>query len=148
MDTSHSIPVSAVGEEYAEVVEAAESATREAYDPDRFDGAHLVGAAVRGGDGDIHTGVSVPTQLGRAGVCAEPVAIGSAIDAGTTEFEAIVAVGHPRPDEEDYEYTVIPPCGVCREMIADYGADIDVLVPHEDAVRVVDAIELLPTRTW
>lgn len=148
MASSIVVALDDVDDDDAALIEAAEAATRDAYTPDRFDGAHLVGAAIRDGDGGIHTGVSVPTQIGRASVCAEPVAIGSAIDAGTTDFEAIVAVGHPRPDEDDDEYTVIPPCGVCREMIADYGEDIRVLVPYEDDVKGVEASELLPTRTW
>jgi len=146
MPESLSIPTVELPADHEALIAAAEAATREAYDPDRFDGAHLVGAAVRGTDGAVYTGVSLPAKIGRASVCAEPIAVGTAIDAGTTAFEACVAVGHPRPGKND-DYEVIPPCGVCRELLADYGVEA-VIVPGADDLIAVPAMALLPTRTW
>lgn len=142
------VPTDAAPDQYAALVDAAEAATRDAYDPDRLDGAHLVGAAAQTADGAVYTGVSLPANVGRASVCAEPIAIGAAIVDGGSDFEAIVAVGHPRPERGDHAYEVIPPCGVCRELIVDYGRDITVLVPEDGEVDAVPAMELLPTRTW
>jgi len=41
---------------------------------------------------------------------------------------------------------VVPPCGTCRELLADY--DLRVVVPVDGDSRVADAGDLLPTRTW
>jgi len=58
---------------------AGESGTNEqASDPSFFDGGH-VAAAVRTADGEVYNGVSLPTAVGRASPCGEPVAIGSAV---------------------------------------------------------------------
>jgi len=129
------------------LIERAEAATKTAFDPDRWDGAHMVGAAVRAADGRTFTGVSMPSNVGRTSMCAEPVALGSAIGAGVCDFEAIAAVRHPLP-QESRDFEVVPPCGACRELIADYGRDVAVVVPHDEELRTVTAIDLLPTRNW
>jgi len=129
------------------LVERAEAATKTAFDPDRLGGAHMVGAAVRAADGRTFTGVSLPSNVGRTSMCAEPVALGAAIGAGVCDFEAIAAVRHPLP-EESREFEVVPPCGACRELIADYGPDVAVVVPHDGELRTVTAIDLLPARNW
>jgi cytidine deaminase len=46
------------------------------------------------------------------------------------------------------EIRVIPPCGTCREMLADYDEEMRVIVPIDGENHVVRAIDLLPTRTW
>ncbi|AFK19104.1 hypothetical protein C439_03523 [Haloferax mediterranei ATCC 33500] len=45
------------------------------------------------------------------------------------------------------EIRIVPPCGVCRELLADYNEDMRVIVPVEGENRVASAIDLLPTRT-
>jgi cytidine deaminase len=125
----------------------AEEATKTAFDPDRWDGAHMVGAALRTSDGRIFTGVSMPANVGRVSMCAEPVALGNALGDGARDFETIVAVRHPLPDESR-NFEVIPACGACRELIADYGHEIAVIVPHDDELGKAAAIDLLPTRNW
>ena len=129
------------------LVEDAREATETAFDPDRWGGAHLVGAAVRTADDSVYTGVSLPASVGRASMCAEPVAFGAAVADGATAFDAVVAVRHPLP-EEDRGFEVVPPCGACRELVVDYGEDIAVVVPHEGERRTARAAALLPTRNW
>ncbi|WP_274650749.1 hypothetical protein [Paenibacillus humicola] len=53
---------------------------------------------------------------------------------GEHDFETIVAVCHPDPEDEDREIKVVSPCGMCRELIADYGADIDVIFPLNNEI--------------
>jgi cytidine deaminase len=115
-----------------------------------FEGAHIVAAGVRMGDGSIYEGVSLPTAIGRASVCGEPVAIGSAIADGYShdEIDTCVAVAYPMSDHDESETRVVPPCGSCREMLADYNEEMRVIVPIEGPNRIVQAIDLLPTRTW
>lgn len=114
---------------------------------DRFvHGRHYVGAAIRTADGSVYTGLNVETNIGRAAVCAEPVAIGAAATDGIAEFETVVALRHPAPDEAGGPF-VVAPCGVCREMVTDYGLDTWVIVPGPDDDPVkVRAGDLLPNK--
>lgn len=133
------------------LVDHATDAARAAFSPaddGRFDhAAHVVTAAVESGDGDYYTASSLPASVGRASTCAEPGAIGAAVAAGAREFERIAAVEHPRGDAD--EFAVVPPCGVCRELVVDYGDDSRVVVRTADGeVGAVPAVDLLPARTW
>ena len=106
-----------------------------------------VGAALRTRDGRIITGVNIDAYLGRMAVCAEAVAIGRAItEAGDQGIETIVAVRHPKPDEEDQTISVVSPCGSCREIIYDYDAKARVIVPNGKAPTVATIAELLPNK--
>jgi cytidine deaminase len=106
-----------------------------------------VGAALRTRDGRIITGVNIDAYLGRMAVCAEAVAIGRAItEAGDQGIETIVAVRHPKPDEQDQTITVVSPCGSCREIIHDYDAKARVIVPNGDTPSVATIAELLPNK--
>lgn len=125
-----------------ELIQAAKDVTESRFTHKR----HFVGAALRGADGSIHTGINVEANIGRTAVCAEPVAIGSAITDGVDDFEAIVAVRHPGPDE-DGEPFLVSPCGVCREMITDYGKDVEVIFSNDDdRPAKARAIDLLPNK--
>ncbi|WP_255151910.1 cytidine deaminase [Halorarius halobius] len=119
------------------------------YDPEFFDGAHIVAGGVRLADGTVHEGVSLPASVGRASMCAEPVAVGSAIadGYGHDDLRTCVAVAYPRGEDET-EPSVVPPCGSCRELLADYDPDLRVVVPVDGKRRVARAMDLLPTRTW
>lgn len=133
------------------LVEHAVDAADAAYSPaseGRFDGdAHVVAAAVETSDGSVYTAASLPASVGRASTCAEPGALGAAVADGAHEFERVVAVDHPRGDGDSFD--VLPPCGVCRELLADYGDDIRVVVrTDDDEVGVATTADLLPTRTW
>ncbi|OLZ41238.1 cytidine deaminase [Natrinema saccharevitans] len=119
-------------------------------DENFFGGAHIVAAGVQTDDGSVYEGVSLPASIGRASVCAEPTAVGSAIADGYRhdELRTCVAVAYPMADHEATEVRVVPPCGPCRELLADYNEDMRVVVPVGGENRVVAAIDLLPTRTW
>jgi len=106
-----------------------------------------VGAALRTRDGRIITGVNIDAYLGRMAVCAEAVAIGRAItEAGDQGIDTIVAVRHPKPDENDQTIAVVSPCGSCREIIHDYDAKARVIVPNGKDETVASIAELLPNK--
>lgn len=106
-----------------------------------------VGAAMRTRDGIIVTGVNLDAYVGRGAVCAEAIAIGTALTAnGDLGIETIVAVRHPKPGEAG-EIAVVSPCGTCRELIHDYDAKARVIVPNGNKGPEVTTIgELLPNK--
>ena len=68
-----------------------------------------VGAALRTASGAVYLGVCIDAASG-IGFCAEHSAIAAMITAGEPRIDAIVAV--------DRDGTILPPCGRCREFIA------------------------------
>lgn len=55
--------------------------------------------------------------------------------AGDTELETIVAV--------DRQGRVVPPCGMCRELISDYAPGCQVIITEAEVVEIG---ELLPRK--
>ena len=102
---------------------------------------HTVAAAVRARDGRIWTGLHIGTTVGRLSICAEAVALGRAILEGDGTIRTAVAIRHPKPEEEDRELAVVPPCGGCREMILDHAPEAMVIV------RDANGLIKLPIRT-
>jgi len=124
------------------LIEVARALIRGRYKENR----HHIGAALRTRSGKIHTGLHLDTYVGRASVCAEAVAIGTAMAAGDADIACIVSVRHPRPREANQTIQVVSPCGICREMLADFAPECRVIVPKDgDLVRVAP-IELLPNK--
>ncbi len=84
-----------------------------------------VGAAVITKEGHIFTGVNVENSSFGATVCAERVALFSAIAAGERKPEILVVAaslnGH-----------AVSPCGICRQVFADFNPDLRVLLVNAD----------------
>lgn len=99
---------------------------------------HSVGAAVLTASGNIYAGVNVESS--GHGVCAEPIALGSALSREERDFSAVVAVCRRGAD-----YRVLSPCGNCRQMLLDYAPEIDVIYTESNGVEAVaKAKYLLP----
>jgi cytidine deaminase len=126
-----------------ELIDAATKAIKARYRDDWQE----VGAALRTRDGRVVTGVNLDAYVGRGAVCAEAVAIGTALtDKGDKGIETIVAVRHPKPGEPG-DVAVVSPCGACRELIHDYDAKARVIVPNgKDGPTVTSIGELLPNK--
>lgn len=126
-----------------ELIDAATKAIKSRYRNDWQE----VGAAMRTRDGRVITGVNLDAYVGRGAVCAEAIAIGSALtDKGDQGIDTIVAVRHPKPGEKG-EVAVVSPCGACRELIHDYDAKARVIVPNgSKGPEIVTIGELLPNK--
>jgi cytidine deaminase len=105
---------------------------------------HMVSAAIRGRDGRIWTGIHLGATVGRMQVCAEAVALGRAILEGDGTIECAVAVRHHKPGEDVQDLAVVPPCGACREMMVDFDAGAQVIVPADGVLMRVAVRDLLP----
>jgi cytidine deaminase len=105
---------------------------------------HMVAAAIRSQDGRIWTGLHIGTTVGRLSVCAEAVAYGRALLDGDGTIETAVAVRHPKPEEEDREMAVVPPCGACREMILDHAPKAMIIVKDPNVLIKLPVRKLLP----
>ena len=115
------------------LIDAARDAVRKNYDAATEN--HTVGSALRCVGGRVYVGVNVYSLHG---ACAEFIAVGAAITAGEREFTTIVAVRGPDGEE------ILPPRGNCRQMLADYAPDCDVIVPVDGGAAKVKARDLLP----
>lgn len=97
---------------------------------------YRVGAALRTKSGKIYTGVNVENAAYPVTMCAERVAIFKAISDGEKEFDAISVVTDNGGS----------PCGSCRQVLAEFGLDITVLIADGDGnlVQETSVQELLP----
>ena len=80
-----------------------------------------VGAALLTRSGEIFTGVNVENAAYPDSMCAERSAIFNAVSAGEREFEAIAVVTRNGGT----------PCGSCRQVLSEFGLDIEVLLADE-----------------
>ena len=89
--------------------------------------------AFRGGrgpvaeDGRVFTGCNVENLSYGLTQCAERVAVGSAIVAGVRKFREIIVVA----DTE----VPISPCGACRQVLAEFGIPVVVLVNRRERLE-------------
>jgi cytidine deaminase len=121
------------------LVQAARELLGERY----VEGRHEVAAAVRMRSGAVYHGLHVESSIGRASICAEGVAIGAAMLVGDREIDTIVAV----VQFPDGGWRIVTPCGLCRELIGDYGPDAHVIDYDAGDVRRVPISSLLPSKT-
>jgi len=78
-----------------------------------------VGAALECSDGTVYTGCNVENASYPAGICAERNAISHAVSEGHTRFRRIVIAGKSR------DFCV--PCGVCRQVMREFSADLEIV---------------------
>jgi cytidine deaminase len=117
-----------------ELVEAAKAAREHSYAP--FSDFH-VGAALETEDGEIIAGCNVESASYGLTVCAERVAIWKAISEGKLHIKNIAVVA----DTEE----LTPPCGVCRQIIWEFGGNVPVTLANLNGKReTVEMKDLLP----
>ncbi|MBL8710544.1 MAG: cytidine deaminase [Rhodospirillaceae bacterium] len=124
------------------LIDAATGFIRQRYIENR----HHIGAAIRGGSGRVYLGLHLDTYVGRCSVCAEAVALGSALSAGETSIDCVVSVRHPRPREQHGQPKIVSPCGICREMLVDFAPGATVIMMREGALARIPVADLLPDK--
>ena len=106
-----------------ELVRQAFLAQQQAYAPySEF----LVGAALLTEDGKIYQGCNIENAAYSPCNCAERTAFFKAVSEGRRDFTAIVIVGNKRGEAGNY----CPPCGVCRQVMAEFCDPDEFLVIH------------------
>lgn len=96
-----------------------------------------VGSALETESGEIIAGCNVESASYGLTVCAERVAIWKAISEGKRKIKHIAVVA----DTEE----LTPPCGVCRQIIWEFGGDIPVIMANLNGkVETVQMKDLLP----
>jgi cytidine deaminase len=127
--------------DYGKLMEIAVEARKNAYTP--YSG-FAVGAALLCRDGSIFTGCNIENAAFSPTVCAERVALFTAVSSGQREFSAIAVAGAPKektPDE------ACAPCGVCRQVLSEFCGDdgFAVILGHSpESFRAYSLDELLP----
>lgn len=115
------------------LVAAAREAQERAYAPYS---RYRVGAAVEAEDGTIYTGCNVENASYGLTLCAERVALGTAMTAGARGFLRIAVVSSSEPPAS--------PCGGCRQVLAELAPNAEVIAvgPLSEARWMV--ADLLP----
>lgn len=117
-----------------ELIRKALKAREKAYAP--YSG-FKVGAALLSKSGNIYTGCNIESVSFTPTICAERTAISKAVSEGDREIEAIAIVGNP----QGYTY----PCGVCRQVIREFGKDATLIIAkNENEYKVYKLEDLLP----
>ncbi len=120
-------------EQKADLVSIARQVRKWAYAPYS---KYKVGAALLTESGKIYEGVNVENAAYPVTNCAERTAVFTAVSNGETRFQAIAVVTENGGT----------PCGSCRQVLAEFGPDILVIVADEQGRIVLEKklIELLP----
>jgi len=116
------------------LVAAARAARGRAYAP--YSG-YRVGAAVVAADGTVYASGNVENGIPALAVCAERLAVAAAVAAGRRELAALAVVTGSSPPAR--------PCGLCRQTLAEFAADLPVLCVNEAGEREETTLgELFP----
>jgi cytidine deaminase len=117
-----------------ELIDAAIAARENAFAP--YSG-YKVGAAVRTASGRIFTGCNVEISSFSHTCCAERVAVFKAVSEGERELIAAAVI---TIDAEPGT-----PCGACRQVLFEFGPNMDVWLSNLDGVvRKRNSRELIP----
>jgi cytidine deaminase len=103
----------------SELAAAARRARRHAHA--RFSG-FKVGAALETFDGTIVTGCNVENASYGLTICAERVAMFKALSEGHRRFRRVAIVADTQAPT--------PPCGACRQILWEFGGDIEVVIAN------------------
>ena len=95
-----------------------------------------IGSAVLADDGNIYLGTNVENSSFGATICAERVAIFSAIASGVTRIKKVYV----------YSKSGWPPCGICRQVMSEFAdSNLQVIIGDESGKEVIMSFyELFP----
>ena len=96
-----------------------------------------VGAAVVTESGKIFTGCNIEVSSYGLTICAERVAIFKAISEGEKDFGSIAIAAETEAH--------CPPCGACRQVIADFSPNMEIILINKNGkIKTTSIQELLP----
>ncbi len=117
----------------AELVQRARAVMANAYAPySRFH----VGAAIEADDGSVHIGCNVENASYGLTICAERMAVGAAVAAGKRKLVRVAVASAVEPPAT--------PCGACRQLLAEFGLDLEIIAAGPKSERRWTLRELLP----
>lgn len=118
----------------SELIELAKKARGKAYVPYSH---FAVGAALLTREGKVYLGANIENASYGLTTCAERTAIFKAVSEGERDFVAMAVVA----DSEELS----APCGACRQVMAEFGEDIRVIMVNLEGKRLeMTSGELLP----
>ena len=96
-----------------------------------------VAALIETKNGKTYAGCNIENSSFGVTICAERTAIGNAIIHGDRHFKRIYIM---TPTEK-----FCPPCGLCRQAIAEFGIDIEIILVNQfSKIQKTSIKELLP----
>jgi len=96
-----------------------------------------VGAALLMSDGSVVLGCNVENASYGTSICAERNAVASMVAIGHLDPVAIAVVGGKSG-------TPCPPCGACRQVLAEFNPDMLVVLESPNKIIVMSVNQLLP----
>ena len=117
-----------------DLIQVARKARERAHAPfSRF----KVGAALESAAGAVYSGCNIENATYGLTVCAERVAVWKALSEGEERFSRIAVVA-----ETD---TLTPPCGACRQILWEFGGNLEVHLANMKETKGVHHLkDLLP----
>lgn len=124
--------------DYKALMLQAEEARERSYSPYS---RYRVGAALLTKSGKVFTGCNIENAAFTPTNCAERTAIFKAVSEGEREFRAIAVVGGREGEAADF----CTPCGVCRQVLAEFcDDDFEIVLGNAEKFEVYTLGTLLP----
>jgi len=95
-----------------------------------------VGAAIEAADGRVFVGCNVESASYGLTICAERMALGAAVAAGARSLRRVVVTTEVDPPAA--------PCGACRQLLAEFGLNLEVIAAGPTSERRWTLAALLP----
>jgi cytidine deaminase len=95
-----------------------------------------VGAAIEASDGRVFVGCNVESASYGLTICAERMALGAAVAAGARSLKRVVVTTEVDPPAA--------PCGACRQLLAEFGLNLEVIAQGPSSERRWTLAALLP----
>lgn len=95
-----------------------------------------VGAAIESADGRVFVGCNVESASYGLTICAERMALGAAVAAGARSLRRVAVTTEVEPPAA--------PCGACRQLLAEFGLNLEVIAAGPSSERRWTLAALLP----